>query len=65
MTHQQRQTRKVELVETHNLALSLQRLREVGYLEDALRRALYHALCMTSAFDHNTRQQIRQAMKLP
>jgi hypothetical protein len=65
-TKQLRETRKIELVETHNIALSLDRLaRASTYQEDATRRALYHALCMTGTFSAIARAKIREALELP
>jgi hypothetical protein len=67
MSIQRKSTEKVELVETHNLALSFQRLRALPgqYNEDPARRALYHALCMSYLFDTDSRRLIREALKLP
>jgi len=65
-TKQLRETRKIELVETHNLALSFDRLQGISeYGEYAKRRALYHALCMTNSFTTITRTKIREALELP
>lgn len=59
-------TDKIELVETHNLALSLRRLRNVNEWGDgATRRALYHAICMTDCFGPSARTKIREALELP
>ena len=60
---QRRKTEKVELVETHNIMLSLDRVNKAG---GSWRRALYHALGMSAAvreFDLCTK--IREALKLP
>ena len=59
-------TQKVELVETHNLAVSIQRLRsgDGGYDDGRWRRALYHAICM-QVNEWDIRQKIREALKLP
>jgi hypothetical protein len=60
------ETRKVELVETHNLLLSLERLSDAGpYDSDRWKRALYHALSMASAPSRSTIEKIRQALELP
>ena len=64
-TKQQRETRLAELVETHNLALSLQRLRGSPYDEGRWKRALYHALSMAYAGSYTARQKIREALELP
>ena len=63
MTKPLRDTRKIELVETHNIALSLERMG-TGFYELRWRRALYHALGMAHI---NTKmlEQIRQALELP
>ena len=66
-TKQNRQTRQIEMVETHNIALSLRRLYDSGPY-DSLRwkRAFYHALLMahTSA-SFEEKALIRQALRLP
>jgi hypothetical protein len=62
-----RVTDKTELVETHNLAISLQRLQDGshnGYDQARWKRALYHALGITVS-DYEMRERIRQALKLP
>ena len=56
-------TDKVELVETHNLALSLKRLQESPYDNDRWRRALYHAVGMTCS--RVAAEKIRTALELP
>ena len=62
---QERQTRLNELVETHNLALSLQRLRDAPYDNGRWKRALYHALGLSGCADFEERGKIREALKLP
>lgn len=59
-------TDRVELVETHNLALSIKHLRSGGggYDEGRWRRALYHAICM-EINEYDVKRQIREALKLP
>ena len=59
-------TDKMELVETHNLAKSITRLRSGvgGYNEERWKRALYHALGM-SVREWEVTQKIREALKLP
>lgn len=59
-----RTTRKIELVETHNIALSLDRLCEIGY-GVRWKRAFYHALSMSNAGNDNVLQKIRIALELP
>ena len=63
-TKQLRETRKIELVETHNLVLSLERLQTITST-DAWKRALYHALLMSWGPSGEERKQIREALKLP
>jgi hypothetical protein len=64
---QNRQTRMIELVETHNIVLSLNRIRNApGYDAGSLRwkRALYHALSMAYV-EHSTIERVRIALGLP
>lgn len=61
---QDRQTRTIELVETGNLAISINRLKGPPYDDGRWKRALYHAVCMTIG-DYETRKLIREALKLP
>lgn len=63
---QERETSLAELVETHNLSLSLKRLENsVPFDHGRWKRALYHALCMNGAGDPNMRTKIREALGLP
>ena len=63
---QDRETRQIEMVETHNLALSLKRLHNApGYDERRWKRALYHALGMAFVTSGNQMEKLRQAMELP
>ena len=63
---QARETSLAELVETHNLALSLKRLENaVPYDPGRWKRALYHAICMNSTGDQQMRVKIREALGLP
>lgn len=65
-TKQERETRLSELVETHNIALSLNRLSNTPpYDTGRWRRALYHALLMSAGPGYEERQKIREALKLP
>jgi len=60
-------TDKIELVETHNLALALQRLNEGahnGYDYSRWKRALYHALGMVRPANCEF-EEIRKALRLP
>lgn len=55
-------TRQIEMVETHNLALCLDRLCKSG----GQGRALYHAICMSNAFsNYEQRKAIREALRQP
>lgn len=57
-------TAKIELVETHNILLSLNRLHEAN--NTCWKRAFYHALCMSDAcFNWDERKKIREALTLP
>lgn len=62
MAHNRRETRKIELVETGNIALSLSRMKD-GHID--LRRALYHALTMSYAVNTDAIRKIREALELP
>ena len=64
---QERQTRKIELVETNNIALSLSRIiNAAGWgINERWKRALYHALLMASCGSNEEKKAIREAMKLP
>lgn len=64
-TKQQRETRLIELVETHNLALALKRLDDAPYDTHRKRRAQYHALTMSSGFNRDELSKIREALNLP
>lgn len=65
-TKQQRQTRVIELAETHNIALSLKRIMNQGggYDSERWRRALYHALGIAKA-PTEMQRKIREALGLP
>lgn len=65
MSKQLRETRKLELVETHNLLLSLDRLKGPPYDDSRWKRALYHALGMSDITDLDTKEKIRRALDLP
>ena len=60
-----RETRKIELVETHNIALSLDRLYATPTGHSAWKRAFYHALAMSNASDYQLLQRVRAALELP
>lgn len=65
MSKQLRDTRKIELVETHNLALSFDRLRENYGRGTRWKRALYHALAMSDIASSAELLKIREALELP
>lgn len=58
------ETKKCELVETHNLALSLARLQDSPYDTERWKRALHHAVAM-SGLGSRYVQRIREALELP
>ena len=63
---QDRQTRQIEMVETHNLALSLRRLHDApGFDNQRWKRALYHAIGMTCCGSTDVRRKLREALELP
>ncbi len=67
-TKNRRNTAQIEMVETHNIALSLRRLQNVPNCsgDQAQRRAIYHAVCMTYALSNDDqRKALREAIKLP
>lgn len=66
-TKQQRSTRQIEMVETHNIATSLHRLRNApaGYDGDRVKRVLYHAIAMKGGLTNAELGNIRVAMGLP
>ena len=63
MSNRLYETRKVELVETHNIALSIDRLRS-GMYDERWKRALYHAMGMCN-IGSITMEKIRIALELP
>jgi hypothetical protein len=62
---QYRETRLNELVETHNLVLSLKRLMDTPHDNDRWKRALYHALSMNLRVNRVELGKIREALDLP
>lgn len=65
-TKQQRQTSQIEVVETHNLAMSLRRLKNApGYDHERWKRALLHALGMSYCGDCSERKAVREALNMP
>lgn len=57
------ETKRSELVETHNLALCLTRLQDGPYDTERWKRALYHAAAMT--LSRGQVEKIRIALELP
>ena len=64
-TKQLRETRKIELVETHNIAMSLVRLNPHILEGNDWKRALYHAVAMSGVAKTETLTHLREALKLP
>lgn len=60
-----RSTDKIELVETQNIALSINRMRSGIYDTERWKRALYHAALMTGCATREELTAIREALKLP
>lgn len=58
-------TRKAELVETHNMALSIDRLCQAPYDNERWKRALYHAVSMSMAGNRTVVEKLRIALELP
>ena len=63
---QLRQTEMIELVETHNIALSIRRIKNQsgGYDGDRWKRAVYHALSLCYVGRAQI-EKIRVALELP
>lgn len=65
-SRQHRETRKTELVETHNIALSLSRIRNSpGFDGQRWKRALVHAIGMADVASKDEQRKIREAVELP
>lgn len=62
---QLRETRKIELVETHNIALSIMRMSPHGWDNNSWKRALYHAASMSGVPHRTTLEKLRIALELP
>ncbi len=59
-------SRRVEIVETHNITLSLSRIHNTrGYDDKRWKRALYHALGMSGLVSSLELTEIRNTLKLP
>lgn len=66
MSNRKSKTDRTELVETHNLALSLNRLTNTSpYSNASWRRALYHAIGMTGVSSREMLEKVRIALELP
>jgi hypothetical protein len=66
MARRKTNTEAIEPVETHNLALSIRRLRNAApYESQKWKRCLYHALLMQSGVDMQALTKIREALNLP
>ena len=66
MTKPLRNTRLVELTETHNLYLSFVRLAKIkGWNSEPMKRALYHAMLMSEQFQNSNLEKVRIALELP
>ena len=65
-SNQLRLTRKIELVETHNLALSIERLNGPPYDGgERMKRAIYHGFALSNCVNRSTLEKIRVALELP
>lgn len=61
-----RETSQIELVETYNIMLSLNRLNDApGCNSPHWKRALYHALSMSKVCYDSDLEKLRQALQLP
>lgn len=61
-----RSSKQVEVVETHNLLLSLNRIHNArGFGGSRWKRALYHALGMFGQIGFTELQEIRKILRLP
>ncbi len=54
-----------EMVETHNLSISLKRLHEGPYDSEKWKRAFYHALSMSYISSRAELERVRIALQLP
>ncbi len=64
MSKNRTETRKIELVETGNITLALNRLC-TPYVGMAWKRALYHAIAMSCARNDSVLEKVRIALDLP
>jgi hypothetical protein len=60
-----KQTKRVELVEIHNIALSLKRIDGTSFGSRPWKRALYHALDLSGVAGDETLKAVREALILP
>jgi uncharacterized protein YqiB (DUF1249 family) len=58
-------TRKIELVETNNIALAIRRMSPHGWDNQSWKRALYHAAAMAEVANKDTLRRLRDALELP
>lgn len=66
MSTSRTQTRRIELVETGNIAISISRISKVsGWQSSAIKRAIYHAITMANCLTSDEESAVRQALKLP
>lgn len=63
-TKQKKNTNLIELVETHNLANAILRLKSAPGYQSKWERSLYHALAMAFV-DAGMLERIRIALRLP
>ncbi len=65
-TKQIRETRKIELVEIQNIAMSLMRLKNApGSYDQKWKRALYYAFLMADCGSTLEQKAVREALELP
>jgi hypothetical protein len=60
-----KQTRHIEAVEAHNIALSLKRINGTSFGSRPWKRALYHALGLSGVAGDETLKAVREAPILP
>lgn len=63
MSKNRTETRKIELVETGNIAMAIQRIWDRHANDDVVQRALMHAIEMTNTFSLERREKIRAMMQ--
>lgn len=66
MSTNRTETRKIELVETDNIARAFARLNPQSWTHClALRRAIHHAASMAGGMNNAQLQKLREALELP